>query len=117
MLCLTLLALLRGWSLRVAVAAVSDHRNRPISGWRNLLSQQAAVRDRRYSMPNFLTTDLRYVALSVMLAALLMASLSCGGGSNGGGGTPPPSAESGTVTVTGTSTSISHTTTISVSVS
>ena len=57
-----------------------------------------------------------HLALGVVLAGFLVASLSCGGGSSGGG-TPPSLAESGTVTVTGTSTSISHSTTISVSVS
>jgi hypothetical protein len=61
--------------------------------------------------------NLRRVALGAVLAALLLASLSCGGGSSGGGGgtsAPPP--ESGTVTVTGTSTSTTHSVTISVSV-
>ena len=116
MLCLTLLALLRRWNLQVIVAAVSDRRNRSFSGWRNLLTQQSAIRDRRFNIPNVLTTGLRYVALAVVLAILLAASLSCGGGSTGGG-TPPPTAESGTVTITGTSSSLSHTTTISVSVS
>ena len=57
-----------------------------------------------------------HLALGVVLAGFLVASLSCGGGSSGGG-TPPSLAESGTVTETGTSTSISHSTTISVSVS
>ncbi len=59
--------------------------------------------------------NLRHVALGAILAALLLASLSCGGG---GGGTPPPQAESGTVTITGTSTSVTpHSVQISVSVS
>jgi hypothetical protein len=62
--------------------------------------------------------NLRHVALGAVLAALLLASLSCGGGGGGGGGgTTPPPAESGTVTITGTSTTLTHTTQISVSVS
>ncbi len=61
--------------------------------------------------------NLRLVALGAVLAALFLASLSCGGGSSGGGGgstSSPP--ESGTVTVTGTSPSATHSTPISVSV-
>jgi hypothetical protein len=92
-LCLTVLALLRVWNWRVAGA--------PVGG--------------RCNARGFLTTDLRFIALCVLLAGLLIASQGCGGSS--GGGTPSPSPESGTVTVTGTSSSISHTTTISVSVS
>jgi len=60
--------------------------------------------------------NLRQVALGAVLAALLVASLSCGGGSSGGGGTSGPPAESGTVTITGTSPSATHTAQISVSV-
>lgn len=58
---------------------------------------------------------LRHVALGAVLAALLMATLSCGGG-GGGGGTSGPPPESGTVTITGTTTTLTHTTQISVSV-
>jgi len=61
---------------------------------------------------------LRHVAIGAILAAFMVASLSCGGGSSGGGGgTPTPPPESGTVTVTGTSTTITNTAQISVSVS
>jgi preprotein translocase subunit SecG len=116
MLCLTLLVLLHRCKPQLAVAAVSDRRNQPFSGWRNSLNQYAAARDRRYNIPNFLATELRYIALAAVLAILLVTSLSCGGG-NSGGGIPSPSPESGTVTITGTSTSISHSTTMSVSVS
>jgi hypothetical protein len=62
--------------------------------------------------------NLRLAAIGAILAALLVASLSCGGGSSGGGGgttAPPP--ESGAVTVTGTSSTLSHTAQVSVSVS
>jgi hypothetical protein len=58
--------------------------------------------------------NLRQGALGAVLAALLLASLSCGGNSGGGGTTTPPP-ESGSVTVTGTSTT-THSVQISVSV-
>ena len=62
--------------------------------------------------------NLRHAALGAVLAALLVASLSCGGGEQRWrGGTTAPPAESGTVTVTGTSTSTTHTAQITVSVS
>ncbi len=67
--------------------------------------------------------NLRHVALGAVLAALLLASLSCGSGSSGGGGsnssasTPTPQPESGTVTITGASPSATHTASISLSVS
>jgi hypothetical protein len=61
---------------------------------------------------------LRHVAVGAVLAALLVASFSCGGGSSsGGGGTTSPPTESGSVTITGSSTSTAHTAVISVSVS
>jgi hypothetical protein len=124
MLCLLLLALPRlhpkseqvqPLNLRAAGAGVSDHRIQWFHGCWDLLTQRAAaVGDRRYSNP---ALDLRYAAGGLILAGLLMASLSCGGGSSsGGGGTPPSTVESGAVTVTGTSSSTSHSTTISVSV-
>ncbi|MGD0222288.1 MAG: protease pro-enzyme activation domain-containing protein [Terriglobia bacterium] len=60
----------------------------------------------------------RHVALGAVLAALLLASLSCGSsGGGGGGGSTSPQPESGTVTVTGTSTSTTHNAQISVTVS
>jgi len=61
--------------------------------------------------------NLRPMALVAILAALLLAGLSCGGGSSGGSGATTPPPESGTVTVTGTSTSTTHSAQISVSVS
>jgi subtilase family serine protease len=60
--------------------------------------------------------NLKHAALGAVLAALLLASLSCGGG-GGGGNSPGPPAESGTVTITGTSTTVTHSAQISVSVS
>jgi len=59
--------------------------------------------------------NLRLVALGAVLAALVVASLSCGGGSSGMG-TPTPQPESGTVTIIGTSPTATHTAQISVSV-
>jgi len=60
--------------------------------------------------------NLRHLALSALIAAMLVASLSCGGGSNGGGGGQSSTPESGSITITGTSGSLSHSTTISLSV-
>jgi subtilase family serine protease len=81
------------------------------------LMMAALFRRRQCGVPAPLW-NLRQVAPVAILAALLLASLSCGGGGGGGGGgTPPPSTESGTVTVTGTSTTLTHTAQISVTVS
>jgi len=77
-----------------------------------------ALSRRRQSQATAYSWNLRHVALGAVLAALLLASLSCGGSGGGGGGTPPPPpAESGTVTITGTSTTVTHNAQISVSVS
>lgn len=67
-----------------------------------------------FGVPNH-PWNARRVALTAVLAGLILAGHSCGG-QNSGGGMTTSAAESGTVTVTGISSSLTHNTSISVSV-
>jgi hypothetical protein len=96
-------------------------RNPPFNGWwvagLAMLSLLLITLSRmRQGSVQVQLWNLRSVALGAVLAAILMASLSCGGGSSGGGGGSTPQPESGTVTVTGSSNTTTHTATINVSV-
>jgi hypothetical protein len=96
-------------------------RNPPFSGWwvagvGMLCFLLIALSRMRQGRVQVQLWNLRSVALGAILAAILVASLSCGGGSSGGGGGSTPQPESGTVTVTGSSSTATHTATINVSV-